>query len=120
MTDENHIHHAIDYIEFGVTNMAESKRFYAAAFDWTFNDYGDAYVGIRKQGGEAGGFRLEPKVSPSGPLVILYSKDLDSTLTKVRAAGGRITREPFDFPGGRRFHFQDPSGNELAVWSERE
>ena len=119
MTNDIHIHHGIDYIEFSVTNMAESQRFYEAAFDWRFNDYGAAYAGIRKQDGEAGGFRLEPEVSRGGPLVILYSKDLDSTLTRVREAGGRITTEPFDFPGGRRFHFQDPSGNELAVWSEQ-
>jgi hypothetical protein len=119
VTSEIHTHHAINYIEFGVKNMAESKRFYEAAFDWKFNDYGPDYAGIQKQGGEAGGFRLDPEVSPGGPLVILYSKDLGSTLTRVREAGGRITTEPFDFPGGRRFHFHDPSGNELAVWSEK-
>jgi predicted enzyme related to lactoylglutathione lyase len=114
-----HVHHGIDYIEFAVTNMAESKRFYEAAFDWTFNDYGPDYAGIRKEGGEAGGFRSEPQVAPGGPLVILYSNDLEATLARVRAAGGRITTEPFEFPGGRRFHFADPSGNELAVWSEK-
>ncbi|MGA9117396.1 MAG: VOC family protein [Bacteroidota bacterium] len=118
-TNDSRMHHGIDYIEFGVTNMAESKRFYEAAFGWSFNDYGPAYAGIRRQGGEAGGFRLESKVSPGGPLVILYSEDLDSTLRRVREAGGKIIREPFDFPGGRRFHFQDLSGNELAVWSAR-
>ena len=119
MTDDSHIHHGIDYIEISVTDMTESKRFYEAAFGWKFNDYGPGYAGIRKQGGEAGGLRLEPKVSVGGPLVILYSNDLDTTLAKVREAGGRIAKEPFDFPGGRRFHFEDPSGNELAVWSEK-
>jgi predicted enzyme related to lactoylglutathione lyase len=119
LTDDSHIHHGIDYIEFGITDMTESKRFYEAAFDWKFNDYGPTYAGIQKQGGEAGGLRVEQDVSPGGPLVILYSRDLESTLAKVREAGGRITKEPFDFPGGRRFHFQDPSGNELAVWSEK-
>ncbi len=109
------VHHSIDYIEFAVTDMAESKRFYGAAFDWKFNDYGPDYAGIRSQSGESGGFRLEPEVSTGGPLVVLYSKDLDKTVTRVREAGGRIVKEPFDFPGGRRFHFQDPSGNELAV-----
>lgn len=99
--------------------MDESKRFYAAAFDWTFNDYGPDYAGIRKEGGEAGGLRLEPEVTTGGPLVILYSKDLEATLKRVREAAGRITLEPFDFPGGRRFQFEDPSGNELAVWSEQ-
>ncbi len=119
MTDENQIHHAIDYIEFTVTDMAESKRFYEAAFDWKFNDYGPDYAGIQKRVGEAGGLRLASEVSTGGPLVILYSKDLDTTLIRVREAGGRITREPFDFPGGRRFQFADPRGNELAVWSEK-
>lgn len=99
--------------------MAESKRFYAAAFGWEFNDYGPDYAGIRKGGGEAGGFRLESKVTTGGPLVVLYSENLDETLTKVRQAGGRISTEPFDFPGGRRFHFLDPSGNELAVYAEK-
>ncbi len=99
MTEHGHTHHAIDYIEFAVTDMAKSKRFYEAAFDWKFNDYGPDYAGIQKQGGEAGGLRLEPEVSPGGPLVILYSNDLETTITKVRLAGGRITTEPFEFPG---------------------
>ncbi len=117
-TMPEHIHHSIDYIEFSVTDMDASKRFYEEAFGWQFNDYGPDYAGIQKPGGEAGGFRLEPEVAPGGPLVILYSNGLDATLDRVRAAGGRITAEPFAFPGGRRFHFLDPSGNELAVWSE--
>jgi len=119
MAGESHIHHGIDYIEFAVTDMAESKRFYQAAFDWKFNDYGPRYAGIQKQGGEAGGLRLESEVTAGGPLVVLYSNDLDMTITKIRQAGGRITKEPFDFPGGLRCHFEDPSGNELAVWSEK-
>jgi len=118
MEDQSHIHHAISYIEFTVANMAESQRFYGAAFDWKFNDYGPEYAGIQGPGGEVGGFRSDIEVSTGGPLVILYSNDLDMTLTRVREAGGKIVTEPYDFPGGRRFHFQDPSGNELAVWSE--
>ncbi len=113
------VHHQIDYIELAVTDMAESKRFYETAFGWQFNDYGPTYAGIRKQGGgEVGGLRLDPEVSTGGPLVILYSKDLEASVASVRAAGGKITKEPFEFPGGRRFHFQDPSSNELAVWSD--
>ena len=119
MEHDSHIHHGIDYIEFVVTDMAESKRFYEAAFDWKFNDYGPDYAGIQGQGREIGGFRLDTEVATGGPLVILYSNNLDMTLTKVREAGGRIVTEPFDFPGGRRSHFQEPSGNELAVWSEQ-
>ncbi len=118
MSEVKHSHHEIDYIELGVTDMAQSQRFYATAFGWEFNDYGPGYAGIRKrQGGEAGGLRLEPEVTAGGPLVILYSDDLEKTLAGVRDAGGVITKEIFEFPGGRRFHFRDPSGNELAVWS---
>jgi uncharacterized protein len=113
-----HTHHAIDYIEISVTDVAEAKRFYAAAFGWTFNDYGPEYAGIQGPGREIGGFCSVPSVRAGGPLVVLYSQRLDETLAKVKAAGGRIAKEPFGFPGGRRFHFTDPSGNELAVWSE--
>lgn len=113
-------HHEIDYIEFEITDMAETQRFYEAAFGWTFNDYGPGYAGIRKRdGGEAGGLRLTAEVVAGGPLVILYSRDLNRSLISVREAGGEITQEPYEFPGGRRFHFQDPSGNELAVWSDK-
>ena len=120
MSEDKHSHHEIDYIEFGVTDMAQSQRFYTAAFDWEFNGYGPGYAGIRKrQGGEAGGLRVQSEVAAGGPLVILYSDDLEGTLARVRDAGGRITQDIFDFPGGRRFHFKDPSGNELAVWSAR-
>ena len=120
MTDSNHTHHAIDYIEIPVTDLAEAKRFYGEAFGWTFNDYGDQYVGIRRADDpalEAGGFRPVDNVEPGGVLVILYSEDLEESVAKVRAAGGEITAEPFEFPGGRRFHFRDPDGHELAVWS---
>ena len=119
MADAGHVHHGINYIEFSVTNMVETKRFYESAFQWQFNDYGPDYAGIRKNGGEAGGLRLTDEVTSGGPLVILYSNDLEKSLAKVREAGGEITKEPFSFPGGRRFQFHDPSGNELAVWSDR-
>lgn len=115
-----HTHHAIDYIELAAKDVAAAKRFYAAAFGWRFNDYGPEYAGIQGEAGrEAGGLRQLADVKPGGPLVILYSRDLDASVAAVRAAGGRILKEPFAFPGGRRFHFADPSGNELAVWSER-
>jgi uncharacterized protein len=120
MSESKHGHHEIDYIEFGVTDMAAAQHFYASAFDWEFTDYGPEYAGIRKrQGGEAGGLRLQAEVAPGGPLVILYSENLEQTLARVRAAGGRVTQEIFEFPGGRRFQFADPSGNELAAWSDR-
>jgi predicted enzyme related to lactoylglutathione lyase len=120
MAANDHIHHEINYIEFEIADMAQSKRFYESAFDWKFNDYGPDYAGIQKgQGGEAGGLRLKSEAATAGPLVILYSNDLETTIARVREAGGRITQEPFDFPGGRRFHFNDPSGNALAVWSDK-
>jgi len=115
-------HHAIDYVELTVTDLAEAERFYAEAFGWTFNDYGPQYAGIRDGSGEAvpevGGLAVGTEVRPGGPLVLLYSADLDGTLAAVTSAGGRVVNGPYPFPGGRRFHFQDPAGNELGVWSQ--
>ena len=120
MTEPKLVHHAINYIEIAVTDMEAAKSFYGAAFDWQFTDYAPQYVGIQKLegAGELGGFRLESEVTRGGPLVILYSRDLDETLQRVRDAGGEIVTEILEFPGGRRFQFLDPSGNELAVWSD--
>ena len=121
MSDNGLVHHAINYIEFCVTDMGLAKQFYSDAFGWEFNDYGPEYQGIRKkQGeGECGGFWQTEQVVSGGPLVILYSNDLEKSLESVTAAGGRITKEIVSFPGGRRFQFCDPSGNELAVWSDQ-
>ncbi len=115
-----HTHHGIDYIEFTVRDIPAAKAFYSAAFGWTFTDYGPEYTGIHRMGGEAGesgGFFQTDDVKTNGPLVILYSSDLDATLASVEKAGGTIVNPIFEFPGGKRFHFTDPSGNELAVWS---
>lgn len=114
-----HVHHAIDYIEFTVSDLDKAKTFYSSAFGWKFNDYGPGYADIQKEDGEIGGLCLGSKVNTGGPLVILYSHDLANSLAQVINAGGKITKEPFAFPGGRRFHLTDPSGNELAVWSEK-
>ncbi len=115
-----HEHHGIDYLELTAVDVADAKRFYAAAFGWTFNDYGPDYAGIRGAAREVGGLCKGDAVPARAghPLVVLYSRDLDATLGAVVAAGGTIATAPFPFPGGRRFHFHDPSGNELAVWSE--
>lgn len=115
-----HRHHAIDYIELTVTDLDAAKRFYAEAFGWQFNDYGPGYAGIRGLDGEVGGLRLDQERRPSGggPLVLLYSADLDRSVAAVREAGGEVVNGPYDFPGGRRFHFTDPSGNELGAWAE--
>jgi len=112
-----HNHHAIDYVEFTVRDLGEAKRFYTAAFGWAFNDYGPEYTGIQGKEGEVGGLHQTTPLRQGGPLVILYSDNLEATLAAVRSAGGTVVHEPFSFPGGRRFHFTDPSGNELAVWS---
>ena len=117
--EDLHSHHAIDYIEFAVSDIDAAKAFYASAFGWSFVDYGDAYAGIQSEGREVGGLRLDSAVRPGGPLVILYSTDLEQSVDAVTAAGGTIVKPPYGFPGGRRFHFADPAGNELAVWSDR-
>ena len=112
----SHHHHAIDYVEFSAPDQARARDFFARAFGWEFNDYGPEYSGIRgpdPHGPEAGGLAAD---GPVQPLVLVYSEDLDQTLEAVVAAGGNVTVEPFDFPGGRRFHFTDASGNELGVW----
>ncbi len=121
MTEPELTHHEINYVEIPVTDMAASRKFYADAFGWSFNDYGPDYAGIRRAdgNGEVGGLRPVDSVTPGGVLVILYSADLEASVDKVEAAGGKITIHPFSFPGGRRFHFEDPSGHELAVWSEK-
>ncbi len=110
-------HHTIDYIEFTVDDLVRAKAFYSDAFGWTFNDYGTDYAGIRSGEGEIGGLHQTEDLRQGGPLVVLYSADLETSLAAVRSAGGTILKDPFSFPGGRRFHFSDPSGNELAVWS---
>jgi predicted enzyme related to lactoylglutathione lyase len=113
-----HTHHAIDYIEFTVRNVAAAKAFYAKAFGWQFADYGPDYAGIKGTDGEVGGL-CRDEVPSGGPLVILYSDDLEASVAAVKAAGGKIVAPPYAFPGGRRFNFADPSGNELAVWSAK-
>ncbi len=119
MTDAN-VHHTISYIEMPSKDIAATKAFYGAAFGWTFTDYGPTYVTFE---GAAinGGFEHDPdgrQPSGDGALVILYSEDLAASESAVTAAGGTISRPTFEFPGGRRFHFHDPSGNELAIWSD--
>ena len=114
------VHHTIDYIEINVTDLPAAKRFYADAFGWQFNDYGPDYAGIRSADGEGevGGLNPARPPVPGGPLVLLWSADLDASVAAVNAAGGAVTEGPYGFPGGRRFHFRDPSGNELGVWGE--
>jgi predicted enzyme related to lactoylglutathione lyase len=116
MTEPDH-DRQIDYVEFAAIDIAGTKRFYTAVFGWRFEDYGPDYTSFQ-DGRLAGGFTRDQPVRPGGPLVVIYGRDLEALETQVRQAGGSIVREPFSFPGGRRFHFRDPSGNELAVWSD--
>ena len=109
----------IDYIEFSVKSVPEAKRFYGSAFGWSFEDYGPDYASFA-DGRLSGGFQAAADVSPGGPLVVIYATDLEAMERQVRQAGGTIVRPIFSFPGGRRFHFTDPSGNELSVWSDQE
>jgi uncharacterized protein len=109
----------IDYVEFSVRSVTGAKKFYGSVFGWSFEDYGPDYASF-SDGRLSGGFQTATKVRTGGPLVVIYAADLESMEQKVTQAGGKIVRPIFSFPGGRRFHFTDPSGHELAVWSERE
>jgi predicted enzyme related to lactoylglutathione lyase len=113
-----HDHHRIDYVEFSATDIPATKAFYANAFGWTFTDWGPDYVSF-EDSGLSGGFRKEASNATGGPLVILYSTSLEETQKTVESLGARIAKPVFSFPGGRRFHFLDPNGNELAVWSDK-
>ncbi len=106
----------MDYIEFPATDIPATKHFYSEVFGWQFTDYGPDYTSFF-DGRLAGGFDKDRDPAP-GVLVVLYASDLEGTEAKVKKAGGKIVKPTFSFPGGRRFHFADPSGNELAVWSE--
>ena len=107
----------IDYIEFPTTNIEETKRFYSEVFEWEFTDFGPDYTSFT-DGRMSGDFSVATQVPAGGPLIVLYSTNLAEIEARIRESGGKIVKEIFDFPGGRRFHFADPSGNELAVWSE--
>ncbi|MEE9362213.1 MAG: VOC family protein [Cellulophaga sp.] len=111
---DNHI----NYIEFKAKDLAAIKKFYIASFDWKFTDYEPTYTSFSNSGLE-GGFEKTDKDNVNGVLVVLYNKNLDFIKNKIIESGGEITQDIFSFPGGHRFHFTDPSGNELAVWSDK-
>lgn len=108
----------IDYVELAVSNIERAREFYGKAFGWTFKDYGPAYCEF-SDGRLTGGFAKGEPVTPGGPLVILFANDLADTQQRLEDAGARIVKPVFAFPGGRRFHFLDLDGYELAVWSDK-
>jgi len=107
----------IDYVEFPATDLEATKRFFQTVFGWSFQDWGPTYTAF-DDGRLSGGFHAAENVAAGGPLVILYAADLEAMRAAVEAAGGSIVVDIFAFPGGRRFHFSDPNGNVLAVWSD--
>ena len=106
----------LDYIEMPATGatLDRAKAFYANAFGWAFTDYGPTYAAFDE--GLEGGFQADAAEASAAPLPVLYSEDIEATFAAVQAANGIILKPIFAFPGGRRFHFRDPAGNELAVW----
>ncbi len=108
----------IDYVELATTDIAATRTFYEAAFGWRFTDYGPEYTSF-EDGRLSGGFAKADAVRAGGVLLVVFAVDLGDAEARVRAAGGTIVQPTFEFPGGWRFHFADPAGNELAVWSDR-
>ena len=110
----------IDYIEFQASDLAATKKFFEQLFGWKFTDYGPDYTSF-EDGRIAGGFARSEKrstIAGGGVLVVCYHPRLEQIRDRVIELGGKITADIFAFPGGRRFHFTEPSGNECAVWSE--
>lgn len=105
----------LDYLELPGMALGPVKAFYGQAFGWTFTDYGPTYAAFDE--GLEGGFQADPDEAQAKPLPVLYAHDLGAMLDKVAAAGGVIVKPTYPFPGGRRFHFRDQAGNEMAVWS---
>ena len=110
----------INYIEFPAKNIEAIKAFFKTVFGWSFIDYGPKYTAFSNAGIEGGFYQSDLSVSTKNgsALVVFYSKNLEETQANIEGAGGLIIKPIFSFPGGRRFHFGDPNGNEYAVWSD--
>jgi len=113
-------HEKINYIEFPAKDIEATKAFFTSAFGWSFVDYGPEYVAFSDAGIDGGFFKSDLNVSTDNgsALIVFYSNDLEKTLSKIESAGGSIIKPVYSFPGGHRFHFSDPNGNEYAVWSD--
>ena len=114
------LHEKINYVEFPAKDIPATKNFFTHAFGWSFVDYGPDYTAFSGAGLDGGFFKSELSVSTKNgsALIVFYSKDLKQTQEKIQQAGGSIIKPVFTFPGGSRFHFSDPNGNEYAVWSD--
>lgn len=111
----------IDYIEFPAPSeesLRATKQFYGTVFGWEYKDWAPSYSDTSGSG-LASGINSDPGQRPPAPMVVLYSAALEETRDKVKAAGGKIVKDIFPFPGGRRFEYQDPAGNQLGVWSDK-
>ncbi len=115
-------HERVDYLEFPARDIKATKAFFETCFGWQFTDYGPDYSAFNENRLDGGFYRadLQGTTATGSALIVFYSEDLEATLAKVEASGGIIMRSIFSFPGGRRFHFTEPSGNEFSVWTERE
>lgn len=115
-------HEKINYVELPARNIPATKAFFSQVFGWSFEDFGPDYTAFADQGLDGGFFQADQVSSTKtgGALIVFYSHDLEVTQAKIEAAGGVIVEPTFSFPGGRRFHFTEPSGNEFAVWSDLE
>lgn len=113
-------HEKINYVEFPARNLQATKSFFETAFGWSFVDYGPTYTAFSGQGLDGGFYQsdLAASTGAGSALLVFYSERLEETEAKIESAGGRIVRPIFAFPGGRRFHFTEPSGNEFAVWGD--
>ena len=113
-------HEKIDYLEFPSRDIETTKTFFSQVFDWSFTDYGPEYTAFANAGIMGGFYQadLTATTAQGSVLVVFYSKALEQTQAKIEAAGGSVVKPVFSFPGGRRFHFADPNGNEYAVWSD--
>ena len=113
-------HAKLNYVEFPCADLSKTKSFFEQAFSWSFVDYGPDYTSFANQGLDGGFFKsdLFASTKTGSALLVFYSTRLEETLARVQSAGGKVTQPIFSFPGGRRFHFTEPSENEFAVWSE--
>jgi predicted enzyme related to lactoylglutathione lyase len=115
------IHEKINYVELPAKDMEATKAFFTKVFGWEFTDYGPDYTAFANEGLDGGFFKsdLSASTDTGSALIIFYSSNLEQTQSKIENAGGTIIKPIFSFPGGRRFHFDDPNGNEFAVWSDK-